>query len=275
MSLFNELKRRNVIRVAMAYVVAAWLITEIASFLLEQAAAPWWSIPLLAVVFVVGFPVAVVLAWVFDLTLKGVERTPSVGDGAEVTPAGFSARFTRQLVISGAVVILAMTGVGWRYMPNDSVDFEANRVAVASFTNETGNPDLDVLGSVVARALSRELEQLQGLVIDLGETPPGGPRDATQSSTEFISAVHALAERTKARLVVGGSYLPRGDELLLMVEVYDAEQQERVFIGEPILTDPMDPMAAVLQAKENLFGFMASMGDIVAMVERSTVLPVS
>ena len=62
MSLFNELKRRNVIRVAMAYVVAAWLITEIASFLLEQAAAPWWSIPLLAVVFVVGFPVAVVLA---------------------------------------------------------------------------------------------------------------------------------------------------------------------------------------------------------------------
>jgi len=61
---FTELRRRRVLQITGAYIAGAWLLTEIASFLLEQTAAPDWILRLVAIVFVVGFPLTVVLAWV-------------------------------------------------------------------------------------------------------------------------------------------------------------------------------------------------------------------
>ena len=58
-----ELRRRRVLPIAGAYLVAAWLAAEIAGFLLEQAGAPGWALRLLAIALVVVFPVAVALAW--------------------------------------------------------------------------------------------------------------------------------------------------------------------------------------------------------------------
>jgi hypothetical protein len=70
--LFEELRRRRVLPVAGAYIAIAWLAVEIAGFLLEQLGAPAWALRLLAIALVVGFPVAVALAWM-------VQRQPGGG----------------------------------------------------------------------------------------------------------------------------------------------------------------------------------------------------
>ena len=80
-----ELRRRKVFRVAAAYLVVAWLLVQVAGTTFEPLGLPPWALKLVIVVVALGFPVACVLAWAFDVTPHGVERTPS--DGQRALPA--------------------------------------------------------------------------------------------------------------------------------------------------------------------------------------------
>jgi adenylate cyclase len=73
-----ELRRRKVVRVAVAYLVVAWLVIQVAAETFEPLGLPAWSMRLVIVIAALGLPLAVVLAWVFDLTARGLERTPEV-----------------------------------------------------------------------------------------------------------------------------------------------------------------------------------------------------
>src|SRR5436190_6103006 len=77
-SFFTELKRRNVYKVAVAYGVVSWLVIQVSSTILPTFHAPEWALQTLVVVIALGFPVALVLAWVFELTATGIVRTEEV-----------------------------------------------------------------------------------------------------------------------------------------------------------------------------------------------------
>ena len=78
MSLFDELKRRNVFRVAIAYGVAAWFILQLADVVLENIAAPGWVMQTVMLVLVAGFPLAVIFAWAFEMTPEGIKKEKDV-----------------------------------------------------------------------------------------------------------------------------------------------------------------------------------------------------
>ena len=71
---FAELRRRKVIRVAAVYLVAAWLLIQVADAVFEPMGLPPWSLKLVIVLAALGFPLACVLAWAFDVTPRGIER---------------------------------------------------------------------------------------------------------------------------------------------------------------------------------------------------------
>ncbi|MGA7965381.1 MAG: hypothetical protein WCB49_05780, partial [Gammaproteobacteria bacterium] len=73
--LLNELRRRHVFRVAIAYAVTAWLLLQLAAIVLPTFGAPHWVLKVLIGVFVLFFPVAILLAWAFEVTPEGVRRT--------------------------------------------------------------------------------------------------------------------------------------------------------------------------------------------------------
>src|SRR5437879_10590861 len=75
---FSELKRRNVYKVAVAYAVVGWLVVQISSTVLPTFHAPEWVLQSMVLVVVLGFPIALVLAWAFELTPEGVKRTEDV-----------------------------------------------------------------------------------------------------------------------------------------------------------------------------------------------------
>src|SRR6266568_5237213 len=75
---FAELKRRNVYKVAIAYAVVAWLLMQIASQIFPFFEIPNWTVRLVVLLLLIGFPVAVILAWAFELTPEGIKRTEDV-----------------------------------------------------------------------------------------------------------------------------------------------------------------------------------------------------
>ena len=85
MSFFNELKRRNVIRVSIAYVVVSWLVSQVAEFAIETFGAPDWVLKIFVVFLMLGFPVVAVFAWVFEITPEGIKRERDIDRSQSIT----------------------------------------------------------------------------------------------------------------------------------------------------------------------------------------------
>src|SRR3990170_1555732 len=85
MSLFEELKRRNVFRVGIAYVITAWLVAQIADLVLDNIESPAWVMQTLMLVLALGFPFALLFAWAFELTPEGIRKEKDVDRSQSIT----------------------------------------------------------------------------------------------------------------------------------------------------------------------------------------------
>jgi len=72
-SFFQELKRRNVVRIGLAYIVTAWILAQVADLALEAFAAPAWVMKTVLLLMLIGFPLALILAWAFEKTPEGIK----------------------------------------------------------------------------------------------------------------------------------------------------------------------------------------------------------
>src|SRR5215510_2590505 len=79
---FAELKRRNVYKVGVAYAVVGWLVAQIATQIFPFLEIPNWAIRLVILLIAVGFPIALIIAWAFELTPEGIKRTEDVDPAA-------------------------------------------------------------------------------------------------------------------------------------------------------------------------------------------------
>src|SRR6478752_7762916 len=113
---FGELRRRNVYRVAVAYAVVAWLITQVATQTFPVLEIPNWCVRLVVVLLVLGFPVALILAWAYELTPEGIKRTD------EVTPQeSIASRRGRKLIAFtavAAVIAASLFALQWMKAPS-------------------------------------------------------------------------------------------------------------------------------------------------------------
>src|ERR1700758_5601733 len=106
-SLFAELRRRNVFRVALTYAVVAWLLIQIASVFLPMLDAPDWIITAFVVLLALGFAVALFISWAFEMTPEGLKRTEELSPD-EVIPYWSRRKFAR-FIIGTAVVAFALS----------------------------------------------------------------------------------------------------------------------------------------------------------------------
>src|SRR4029453_1968311 len=103
---FTELKRRHVDKVALAYAVVAWLLIELASILLPMVDAPAWVLEALIILLALGFILALIISWSFEMTPEGLKRTADVTPG-EVLPYWSKRKFAT-FVIGVAVIALGL-----------------------------------------------------------------------------------------------------------------------------------------------------------------------
>src|SRR6266516_4655359 len=136
---FAELKRRKVYKVAIAYGVVAWLLMQVASQIFPFFEIPNWGVRLVVLLLVIGFPVAVILAWAFELTPEGIKRAESADELPKKSTR--SRAWIYVVVVAGAIsVSLFFFG---RYTATSkqggSIEVPAKSIAVLPFENLSGN----------------------------------------------------------------------------------------------------------------------------------------
>src|SRR6266513_5649104 len=104
-SFFAELKRRNVYKVAVAYAVVSWLLIQVATQVFPFFEIPNWAVRLVVLVLILGFPIALVLSWAFEITSEGIKRAEEVQPNESITR-----KTGRKLV--GITVALAVVAAG-------------------------------------------------------------------------------------------------------------------------------------------------------------------
>ncbi|KAA9131345.1 hypothetical protein F3N42_08460 [Marinihelvus fidelis] len=139
MSLFAELKRRNVFRVGIAYLIVAWLVIQVADVMIDNIGAPDWLFSGILLVLAIGFALALVFAWAFELTPEGIKREHQVDRSQSITPqTGQKLNF---LIIGGlslAVVYLLVD----KLVLQDRADAPAQAVESTAPANDAASTDV-------------------------------------------------------------------------------------------------------------------------------------
>src|SRR6266487_772047 len=137
---FAELKRRNVYKVAIAYAVVAWLLMQIATQVFPFLEIPNWAIRLVIMLIALGFPIALIIAWAFELTPEGLKRT-EVADELPKKSAR-SRAWIYVVVIAGAIsASLFFLGRYTSSKQSEGAALPANSIAVLPFENLSHDPD--------------------------------------------------------------------------------------------------------------------------------------
>ena len=168
MSLFNELKRRNVFRVTAAYVVVAWLVTEVGTTLLQTFGAPDWVAKAIILVFGLVFIPVVIFSWVYELTPEGIKKETQVNRDTSITSK--TGRKLDLITIVAVVVGIAFISFYRVAIPPPVPDIaettahEAS-VAVLPFVNMSGNEENEYFSDGLTETLLHMLAQVPGLKV--------------------------------------------------------------------------------------------------------------
>ncbi len=140
MSFVGELKRRNVVRVGIAYVVIGWVLAQIAEFAFENFGAPEWVLKSFVVLLLLGLPIVLIFAWAYEVTPEGIKREKDVDRSESITPR--TGRKMDYLIIGVLIVAVAIlvfdrfAGGG-----NSEVPDELQSIAVLPFANMSEDND--------------------------------------------------------------------------------------------------------------------------------------
>ena len=139
-SFFAELKRRNVYKVAVGYAVVGWLLIQVATQVFPFFEIPNWGVRLIVLLIVVGFPIALVIAWAFELTPGGIKRTE---EADRVYPGRSRGRAWIYVVISAGLLSAGLFFLGRYTAPNENKigNVPAKSIAVLPFENLSRDPD--------------------------------------------------------------------------------------------------------------------------------------
>jgi TolB-like protein len=213
---FTELKQRKVYRVALVYVFTAWLLIQIADATFDFLHIPDWVGTVLIVALIIGFPIALILAWAFEMSPRGMIRTGS--ELAEANPLSTRKKkpLTGPVTIIVLVVLVVAQFVYFSYIrkPGNEVlarEIREERVAVAPFNNFTGDVTLDAFGMMASEWITSGLRQLK-----VNTTSPEmmrKHRDKVGILPGNPTGEVSLYELTSAKYVVTGSYYLEGDLL--------------------------------------------------------------
>ncbi len=141
MSLFAELKRRNVVRVGLAYIVIGWVLAQIAEFAFENFGAPEWVLKTFVVAVLLGLPLALFFAWAFEMTPEGLKREEDVDRSNSITPS--TGRKLDFVIIGVLAVALAYFALD-RGTEIELIDSPEGTVVVdASDTEDANNVSVD------------------------------------------------------------------------------------------------------------------------------------
>jgi adenylate cyclase len=217
---FAELKRRNVYKVAVAYAVVAWLLIQAASILFPTFEAPPWVMKVFVAVLVLGFPIALVIAWAFESTPQGIKRT-EVADAAGQQSRGKAWIY---VVAVGAALSIGLFFLG-RYTAttrqSGRTSVPEKSIAVLPFDNQNRDPDTDYLCDGIPESIINSLSELPKLRVM-------SRNSAFHYKGKDVNA-QTVAKELKVQTVLTGRLRQLGDALSINVELIDGQDDSQIW----------------------------------------------
>ena len=167
---FAELKRRHVYRAAIAYGVVAWLLIQIATQVFPFFEIPNWVVRLVVMVTILGFPVAVIIAWAFEMTPEGLKRADDVAPNEYIrrwTTRGFVALTMSVAILAAGVPLVHLSRSKSTFLSRVTAASALSQksVAVLPLLNESGSPDDEYFSDGLSEELIAALAQVKGLKV--------------------------------------------------------------------------------------------------------------
>ena len=242
MSLVSELQRRNVFRVAAAYLVVGWLLTEVLTTILPTLGAPEWTARAVILIFALGFVPTVVLAWVFQLTPEGIKLDHDVDDGDST-----SGRRTFNYSVIASVVLLTIiiAVLGARPTGDDadvlSAPIAEASVAVLPFVNMSNDEDNEYFSDGLTETLLHMLAQIPDLKV-AARTSSFAFKGQNKDVGEIAEALHVAhilegsVQKAGNRVRVTAQLIRASDGFHVWSSSYDRTVDDIFLIQDEIAT---------------------------------------
>src|SRR5256885_6649692 len=241
-SFFEEAQRRKVYRVAVAYVVAAGFIIQIGSAILPAWELPNWTFRLVVVLLLIGFPIALILAWAFDVTSEGIRAT-------EKTAAETHLR--RNMIILVATGVVVSVAAGFFLLPRASGRNVDKSIAVLPFENLSGDPDNAYFADGMQDDILTNLSKIGDLKV-ISRTSVMSYRGSGTRNARDIGKALGVAT------LLEGSVRRIGNRVRVNVQLINADNDEHIWAEDydrdltdvfAIQTDLARRIVSALQAK--------------------------
>jgi TolB-like protein/Flp pilus assembly protein TadD len=244
-NLFQELRRRNVVRVAGVYVVVGWVLVQIATTLEESIGLPSWFDGLIVALLLIGLPVALIFAWAFELTPDGVVRTADVAEGESITRR--TGRRLDYAIILGIVALAVI--MLWRDSADDAPAPETppaatvtetsadapeepavldKSIAVLPFENRSPNPDDAYFAAGVHDDLLTHLSKIRDMHV-ISRTSVMGYADTDRRIPDIgrelgvATVMEGAVQRAGNRVRINVQLIDAKSDAHLWAEIYDRE----------------------------------------------------
>jgi TolB-like protein/tetratricopeptide (TPR) repeat protein len=268
---FSELKRRNVYKVAVAYAVVGWLLIQVATQVFPFFEIPNWAVRLVVLFIVIGFPIALMLAWAFELTPEGLKRTEDA-DAAPTTAVRRKSHGWVFVVIIGAlfsVGLFFLGRYGFRSAGSSTSDVPSKSIAVLPFDNLSRDPDNAFFAEGVQDEILTRLAKVADLkVISRTSTqkfksaPDNLPQIAKQLGVMHI--LEGSVQKSNDKVRVNVQLINAMTDAHLWAEIYDRKLTDIFTVESDIAKTIADTLQAKLTGDEKQMMAMQPTTDTVA-----------
>src|SRR5262249_24560038 len=211
---FAELKRRNVYKVAIAYAVVAWLLMQIASQIFPFFDIPSWGVRLVVLLLIIGFPIALILAWAFELTPEGIKRTEDVDLSKSIRRK--TGRKLDFLII--AVLVLIIAGLlfqRFHHNVSPAVSSSAEKsIAILAFENLSEEKSNAYFAEGIQNEILTKLATVRYLKVN--------SRTSTAKYQSKPDNLKTVAQELGVSTILEGAVQKAGDKVRVNVQLIDA-----------------------------------------------------
>ena len=226
MSFFDQLNKRNVIRMAALYLMSAWLIVQVAEALLPLFAVPHWVPTTLSVLLAIGFVPALICSWIFELTPEGVKLESQISP--EQSLASRTGKRMDRLIMLGIPIVIAVL-IADRFwlsegeiaaVQSPAVAGETS-IAVLPFLNMSSDADNEYFADGISEELLNVLARVEGLKV--------ASRTSAFSFKESELPVPEIARQLDVRHVLAGSVRKQGERVRISAQLVNADSDAQLW----------------------------------------------
>jgi TolB-like protein len=251
---FAELKRRNVYKVAVAYIVAGWALSQGIAQVFPVFDVPNWVVRLIVALVIIGFPIALIFAWVFEITPEGVKST----EEADAMP--LSARPKNRawiyIIVIGAVVSLALFFIGYRAGNKSASSDNDKSIAVLPFQSLSEDKNDAYFADGVQDQILTNLAKVSDLKVishtSVRQYETGAERNLREIGRQLGVAyiVEGSVQRARDRLRINATLIDARTDAHIWAETYDRTAADLFAIQSDLAQSIVTQLKAKLSPKQ-------------------------